>query len=286
MIAWWRKRAEEVMGPLFAAGIKELILLGRKPFPPPGTPHDGKNVHRIRLQLEGRAELKMNGATHTLNPGDLVVLPEGMHFTYGGVKKRWCWFGGLLIGKGPRWEWLRDCSGIVRGYESADLMYLLMQRILNAYDCQRLIDSTSGSPRSQGAREDCYTLLSLIKRELRTYAEPRPDKRLSVFRELMAQIREDPGQDWTVSRMAKLTYQSRSSLSRMCKGEYGMGPREVVVKHRVALAASLLSTTNYSFEAIARTVGYKSAGTFSTLFKKHVGCRPSDFRGPGPGKKT
>jgi len=63
-------------------------------------------------------------------------------------------------------------------------------------------------------------------------------------------------------------------------------PRELVIKCRLTLASKLLRDTADKFEAIAHIAGYGSVGTFSTLFKKHTGQRPGDYRDMKPGHQA
>lgn len=58
----------------------------------------------------------------------------------------------------------------------------------------------------------------------------------------------------------------------------GLFPIDYVIRHRMARASELLATSRCSVSDIAESVGYSDAHYFSRLFKKHVGCSPSEFR--------
>ncbi|WP_270406710.1 AraC family transcriptional regulator [Paenibacillus timonensis] len=58
----------------------------------------------------------------------------------------------------------------------------------------------------------------------------------------------------------------------------GLFPIDYVIRHRMARASELLATSRCSVGDIAESVGYGDAHYFSRLFKKHVGCSPSEFR--------
>ncbi len=65
---------------------------------------------------------------------------------------------------------------------------------------------------------------------------------------------------------------------RTFKKAYGETPNEFLVKLRINKAKQLLVTENYSISDICDQVGYQSLGSFSSLFQKHVGIAPTQFR--------
>ncbi|MGG6313797.1 helix-turn-helix domain-containing protein [Paenibacillus macerans] len=58
----------------------------------------------------------------------------------------------------------------------------------------------------------------------------------------------------------------------------GLFPIDYVIRHRMARARQLLATSRCSISDIAESVGYVDAHYFSRLFRKHIGCSPSEFR--------
>lgn len=57
-----------------------------------------------------------------------------------------------------------------------------------------------------------------------------------------------------------------------------MTPTQYIVSLRIANAESLIDGTNYSIAEISSAVGYDNALYFSRLFRKHVGCSPTEYR--------
>ena len=62
------------------------------------------------------------------------------------------------------------------------------------------------------------------------------------------------------------------------KEHTGRGIRERILALRMNLAKRLLRVSDVSVSQIAYTVGYRTAGGFSTTFKRHVGCTPTAWR--------
>jgi len=67
-------------------------------------------------------------------------------------------------------------------------------------------------------------------------------------------------------------------LLRSFRAAFGETPQEFVTRLRVERAKHLLTVTNRSVTEICLDVGFSSLGTFSLLFKRHVGCSPREFR--------
>lgn len=58
----------------------------------------------------------------------------------------------------------------------------------------------------------------------------------------------------------------------------GMGMKDYIVHHRLKLGKLLLRRTDVPIKYVALAVGYKSPSSFSTTFKRWVGCPPGAFR--------
>jgi AraC-like DNA-binding protein len=67
-------------------------------------------------------------------------------------------------------------------------------------------------------------------------------------------------------------------LLRSFREVFGETPKEFHTRLRVEQAKHLLTVTNRSVTEICFDVGFSSLGTFSVLFKRHVGLSPKDFR--------
>lgn len=87
-------------------------------------------------------------------------------------------------------------------------------------------------------------------------------------------LHNDPGQPWTVARLAAAAGASRAALARRFVELVGEPPMAYLTGWRMALAADLLLEPGASVTAVARRVGYGSPFTFSTAFKRTYGASP------------
>ncbi len=105
---------------------------------------------------------------------------------------------------------------------------------------------------------------------LRGLADPR----------LAPAIREMHGKlarSWTVAQLARSAALSRSSFFERFTRTVGAPPMEYLLAWRMAVAKDLLRRHDLRIEEVAERVGYGSASTFSTAFKRHVGQPPSRY---------
>lgn len=91
----------------------------------------------------------------------------------------------------------------------------------------------------------------------------------------LAQIHADVGRGWTVAKLGRHAGMSRSVFARRFAEAVGVAPVEYLLRWRMALAKDALVNGRGGLEAIAATVGYKSASAFSTAFSQRIGVAPS-----------
>ncbi|MBO5415778.1 MAG: AraC family transcriptional regulator [Clostridia bacterium] len=79
----------------------------------------------------------------------------------------------------------------------------------------------------------------------------------------------------TLSRIAQM---SRSAYILKFKRICGVSPGEFVLNHRIELSKAMLYDNDRSISDIAHSVGFYDSSHFVRIFKKNVGCTPSEFR--------
>ncbi|MFA7345864.1 MAG: helix-turn-helix domain-containing protein [Terrimicrobiaceae bacterium] len=67
-------------------------------------------------------------------------------------------------------------------------------------------------------------------------------------------------------------------VARACRKHYGCSPSDLVNRHRLQKAASLLATTEESILGIAMDCGWNNLGHFYNLFKRAYQMPPRQFR--------
>lgn len=71
---------------------------------------------------------------------------------------------------------------------------------------------------------------------------------------------------------------SRFHFHRLFHHRFGLTPHEYLTEKRVARARELLGATEMPITEVCLAVGFESLGSFSTMFRRHVGHAPSRYR--------
>ena len=91
-------------------------------------------------------------------------------------------------------------------------------------------------------------------------------------------VREDPGQYWSVTALAKQAGLSRSQFSRHLTAAVRTSPEQFLIQARVDRAKYLLRETDMTIGQIADALGYRDAYYFSRQFARVTGMTASAFR--------
>lgn len=97
----------------------------------------------------------------------------------------------------------------------------------------------------------------------------------------MERILEQPGEPFSVERMADLAGMSRSAFAAHFERAFGQTPMAMLRSVRLRKAAELLLTTNLPVASVANAVGFSSRSNFSQAFQKHHGIDPTGYRDQG-----
>jgi len=118
--------------------------------------------------------------------------------------------------------------------------------------------------------------VTLIHRLILRYAEPwqREDRFHQVWEKVATQL----DADWTLDQLAHEARCSGEQLRRLCQQQLGRSPKQHVTHLRLQYATELLLKTDFKVEYIAVQVGYQDPFAFSAMFKKWIGCPPSEYR--------
>ncbi|WP_432797454.1 AraC family transcriptional regulator [Poriferisphaera sp. WC338] len=101
-----------------------------------------------------------------------------------------------------------------------------------------------------------------------------PDRLWHIWEQVNAQL----GRKWTISTLARSGHLSPEYLRLLCHRHHGHSPMEHVAHLRMRHASSLLKRTDLKMEAIAVSVGYDNAFSFSRAFKRIMGQSPNQYR--------
>jgi AraC-like DNA-binding protein len=130
---------------------------------------------------------------------------------------------------------------------------------------------------------DAFELHAVIlRRQLEAMLARQPasasDDKAVALASLWRRVFDRPRGPWNAEDLASALGVSRTTLYRIVKSQHEASPARLVERLRMDAACRLLSESQHSIEVIADQVGYASAFSFSTAFKRVVGEPPSSFR--------
>ncbi|MGF1647190.1 MAG: helix-turn-helix domain-containing protein [Kineosporiaceae bacterium] len=95
---------------------------------------------------------------------------------------------------------------------------------------------------------------------------------------VIAAIRADVGQRWTVDRLAAAAGLSRPRFQRLCTATLGLPPTKLVQRLRIERAVRLATTTTLPFGDIAAECGFYDQASFTRQFRAVLGLTPGAYR--------
>ena len=252
--------------------------------------------------LEGRCRLAVEGQRAVdLEAGDFVLLPATPGFTLSGFEPvepvrldpkvmAAAHLGELRHGtRGGRPD-VRILGGWF-AFDSPDagLLVSLLPSLVHVRGAERLqtlvrLVGEESSERRAG-RDLVLTRLVEVLLVEAVRSAPGADSPPGMLRgladaQLAPALRQMHGQlsrSWTVAQLAKAAALSRSAFFERFTRTVGRTPMEYLLAWRMAVAKDLLRRQDLGLEEVAERVGYGSASTFSTAFRRHVGRPPGRF---------
>ena len=98
------------------------------------------------------------------------------------------------------------------------------------------------------------------------------------FADLTAWMSGHLGSDLSVEALAARTFLSTRQFSRVFKRSYGVSPATYVQELRLAEASRRILSERVGVDAVARSVGYRSADVFRRAFERRFGVSPGSYR--------
>jgi AraC-like DNA-binding protein len=100
-------------------------------------------------------------------------------------------------------------------------------------------------------------------------------------------MHDNPAHRWTLQELAKRAGMSRSIFALRFKEKVGVPAMEYLTRWRMLLAGDRLVNSSDRISAIGLSLGYESESSFSTAFKRVMGCSPRQYsRGRNPGSPS
>jgi AraC-like DNA-binding protein len=121
-------------------------------------------------------------------------------------------------------------------------------------------------------------MLRTLRENVELLSQLPPDTASLQITRALTLVDAAPGEDWSLSRLARDVGMSRSTFAEKFVRLTGKRPMEVVADARMRAAATLLEAGQAGIDDIAARVGYRSEAAFSRRFQRHFGVTPGRYR--------
>ncbi|MFD4675691.1 cupin domain-containing protein [Lentzea sp. NPDC058450] len=239
------------------------------------NPASGPGEVPFHLLLDGACTLTSGGYSVALSPGDMLLLPHGdahvVTSTGGGID---LFCGHYRFEQGAGALLFRLMPAVV--HVTLDPPALALAEVLRA----EAVFAGAGSQAVISALLDALLVMTL---------RSRPDQRLDtpglwtamgddVLGRVITGVLEQPGEAWTIERLAAEASMSRATFLRRFSARTGTTVATLLTAIRMMAATDLLTRTDHSVTRVAREVGYRSESAFSQAFRAALGTSPARYR--------
>ncbi len=225
----------------------------------------------------------------SLEPGELLVVAPGVYTVIRASQLSDALLHGFLFK-----------SELLCGLLTLDERYFFESRRPDAIERVHFFPSTHPLARRLGVLVDAgVPQANLLQRAevlclaARFFARtiptsPTPAKPSSTvqdrFQQIMSQMPDMEFIEHTTEQLAQLCDCSPRHFNRLFRGRFGKSLRVRQTELRLLKACRVLESSDEKISQVARDCGYTSLSLFNSLFKRHLGMGPSEFRQQGAQK--
>lgn len=123
-----------------------------------------------------------------------------------------------------------------------------------------------------------YLLRTLFNKLLESYFHDVITPQYHNLLRIRTAIQNNPGDNWTVSKMADYLRISPGYLQNIYKKNFGISCMDYVINCRIRLAKEYLLHSNQTIDEIATLCGYQNVEHFCRQFKQITGNTPRKFQ--------
>lgn len=121
-----------------------------------------------------------------------------------------------------------------------------------------------------------YEILKIIQKHRKKYISKQQSEKINCAHEYMVENFKDKNFDY--EKMCQKTGLSYSYFKELFISKYSMSPVKYLTRLRIDYAKELLITGRYSIGEISEMCGFENVYYFSTVFKKHIGVSPKNYK--------
>ncbi len=252
--------------------IKEILFVNHLIGKPKGSYLEFKTDriyhYQLLYKLAGEAVITFDGKQVRERAGDVRFLPNPASFDYAPRYTAEVLEQGESINIGFTSESLLPREILVKTYGNSLALKHLFQKMQKYWYCKH-----------DGYYYKCMSVLydiffEISKAEAR-YLPSETYRRILPAIEYIDEHFVDREMD--CDELAKLCGISHTYMTQLFHGHFGMSANQYILSKKLRYACDLLSEHCYSITEIAERAGFSNKYYFSRIFKKYIGCCPSEY---------
>ena len=225
-------------------------------------------VTRIEYIISGKSAINSNNMSLIAETGDTYILHEGEYHNYYNdisipMNKIWINVSGRLV---------RDVIDI---YGLKDIILLKTTDSRKYIERIHKICLTNNDPY---IIQEKVSLLFLNLIQFLSNMHDTYKKELTPIDNIKSYIDLHLEDNISMKDLAALSDKSVEHTIRMFSAQFGITPHKYILKSKIELACSLLSSTNNSMNEISDRLKFYNSAHFSNIFNEYVGMRPTEYR--------
>jgi len=230
-----------------------------------------KDYYVFHYCLSGKGRMTINKKDYTLEKNQGFFLsPQDVAYYVADEEDPWeyiwIYFGGTMV-KGILTKMLVSSQNPVFSDEDGTICELFKKMYREALE---------NVAQNLSAIGYCYLLLShFIKKYPSPVYEAKGDE--ESFRQALTIVQNEFERNINIDHLAKKVGFSRSNLYRIFIKNTGMGPKEYVMRMRVAYACEMIKEGKKSLGDISFIVGFNDYKAFVKTFSRIIGVPPGEF---------
>ncbi len=234
---------------------------------------DGYHWHQILLSDEGSGVLKYDNSAVKIGEGELFFLPAGYPHEYRSSGEKW------------------DVKWITfDGYAANHILSLLNMTkptVIKPFDADEfrsLFARMLAVQKSDKLHCDficsglVYEYIIGFNRHMNDRETKMRSDRSSMIIPVLNYIDENYSRDFSLTVLAEIAGISPQHLCRVFREAMNMRPGEYLTKKRLRESRRLLRTSDLPIAEVAARSGFSDSGYFGTVFRKHEGVTPAEYR--------
>ena len=253
--------------PFYLAGIGGSGFQGRVSRP------QGYLWHQIFFCGGGSGTLEYDNISVTVSAGDYFFIPKDHPHCYYPEAENW----------DIRWVAFDGCACD----DTLEKLSMTRPAVISCYDdtaMEKLFDKMVSSQETDilycGYICSGYVYEYMIRfhRYMNSEADSGKSRQMSMLLPVLRYMNENFRRDISMTELSDMLGITPQHFCRIFKKNTDKRPNEYLTELRLDEAKRLMSDSTVSVAEAAEKSGFRDAGYFSTVFRKHMGMPPSEYR--------